>query len=280
MEVSNLTRKRIHEYLAEGKRFDNRKLDDYRELSIETGISKNAEGSARVKLGKTEVLAGVKLNVTEPYTDHEDEGTLITTMELLPLASSNFESGPPSIKAIEMARIIDRGIRHSKFIEFDKLCIKKGEKVWGVFLDLYPINDDGNLLDAAAIAAIAAFKTAKMPKYDEKEDIVKFGEHTNKGIPLSENIPLLMTFHKIGKSIFLDPIVEEEEASDVRISLSLSKSGINSCQKGQETAFKLEEVNEILDAVEKKYKAMIKKVLELIEKAEEKSLKSHKSKEE
>ena len=84
MEVSNLTKRRIHDYLAEGKRFDARKLEDYRDLIIETGISKNAEGSARVKLGNTEVLAGVKLDVTEPYTDHEDEGTLITTFELLP----------------------------------------------------------------------------------------------------------------------------------------------------------------------------------------------------
>lgn len=267
MDVARITKKRIHDYLAEGKRFDDRGLLDYRELEIETGISKNAEGSARVKLGKTEVLAGVKMDVAEPYTDHENEGTLITTLELLPLASPKFESGPPSIESIEMARIIDRGIRHSKFVEFDKLCIKEGEKVWGLFLDIFPINDDGGLLDAAAIAAIAALKTAKMPKYNEKTEKVEYGEHTSKGLPISENIPMLMTFHKIGNHVFLDPLVEEEESSEARISLAVSEKGMTACQKGDEEPFEMKELDSILDIAEKKSKIMVKKIEELIEKS-------------
>jgi exosome complex component RRP42 len=186
------------------------------------------------------------------------------------LASSKFEPGPPSIKAIEIARIVDRGVRESKFIEFDKLCIEKGEKVWGIFLDIFPINDDGNLLDAAGIAAVAALLSAKMPKYDEKTGKTKYGEHTGKGIPLSENVPMLMTFHKIGKSIFLDPKTEEEESSDARISFALSKSGINACQKGERIPFEVKEMHEILDLAEKKYKIMIKKVEEAVEKASKK----------
>lgn len=266
MTVAKLTKKRIHDYLAEGKRFDNRGLLDYRELIIETGISKNAEGSARVRLGKTEVVVGVKLDVTEPYPDHEDEGTLITTFELLPLASSSFESGPPSIHAIEMARIIDRAVRESEFIDFKKLCIKEREKVWGIFLDLYPLNDDGNLLDAAAIAIVSALRLAKMPKYDEKEEKVKHEEHTNKGLPLTENIPFLMTFHKIGNHIFLDPTIEEEEASDTRLSIAISKSGINAMQKGEATPFEIKELFEIFEQADKKFKVMNKKINEIIEK--------------
>ena len=69
MEVSNITKKRIVEYISVGKRFDNRKLLEYRDIEIESGISKNAEGSARVRIGKTEVVAGVKMDVGEPYTD-------------------------------------------------------------------------------------------------------------------------------------------------------------------------------------------------------------------
>jgi|WetSurMetagenome_2_1015567.scaffolds.fasta_scaffold372180_1 exosome complex component RRP42 len=272
MEVSKITRKRIHDYMAEGKRFDNRELLDYRDLQIEVGISKNAEGSAKVKLGDTEVIAGVKMDVSEPYTDHEAEGTLVTTIELLPLASPKFESGPPRIEAIEMARIVDRGVRESKFIEFDKLCIKPGEKVWGIFLDIFPLNDAGNLLDAASIAATVALKVAKMPRYDEKEETVKYGEHTAKGIPLSENMPVLMTFHKIGNSIFVDPTEEEEESSDARVSFAISKSGINAAQKGNDTPFEVKEVSEILDIAEKKYKILIRKIDEAIEQ----SLKSKK----
>ena len=168
IETSYMTGERIRKYLQEGKRFDDRKLDEFREIEIELGVSKNAEGSAKVKIGKTEVLVGVKMNVGEPYPDSPDKGNLMVSAELLPLSSPRFENGPPKFPTIELGRVIDRGIRESKFIDFEKLCIAKGEKVWTVMIDIYSINDDGNLFDAAGIGAIAALKDAKIPKYDKK----------------------------------------------------------------------------------------------------------------
>ena len=55
---------------ALGRRQDGRGLEDYREpISVEVGISRSAEGSALVKIGKTVVMAGVKLAVDKPYPD-------------------------------------------------------------------------------------------------------------------------------------------------------------------------------------------------------------------
>jgi len=266
MIISNLTRQRIHDYMKEGKRFDNRGLLDYRELVVETGVSINAEGSARVKLGKTEVIAGIKLGVAEPYTDHEDEGTFITTLELTPTSSSRFEPGPPRIESIEMARIIDRGIRESKFIDFKKLCIKEGEKVWGVMLDIFTMNDGGNLLDAASIAAVAALMDARIPKYDEKTGRVCFGEWTKDKLPLN-SMPFLMTFHKIGNKVFLDPVNEEEEASDSRMSIAIADGYVSALQKGNSEPIELKELFEIFEAAENKWKEMHKKVEDIINKA-------------
>jgi exosome complex component RRP42 len=265
MQVSNLTKKRIHDYLKEGKRFDNRALLSYRDITIETGISKNAEGSARIKLGKTEVVVGIKMDVSTPYTDHEDEGTFITTLELPPIASSKFESGPPRIEAIEMARIVDRTIRESKFIDFKKLCIKSGEKVWTVLLDIFAMNDDGNLLDAACIGAVVALREAKIPVYDEATERVKFGEWTDNPVPLSEHSPFLLTFHKIGNHIILDPVVEEEESSDARISIGIINGKISALQKGNSDDFELKELYQIFQEAEKKAKEMSKKLDDLIE---------------
>ena len=265
MEISNLMKDRIIEYLNEGKRFDSRKFDEYREIIIEPNVSKNAEGSCRVKLGDTEVIAGVKIDVTEPYTDHEDEGTLITTVELLPLASDRFESGPPKIEAIEVARIVDRGIRESKFIDFKKLCIKKGEKVYGVFLDIYPINYDGNLIDASFIASVVALLTAKMPKYDEKTEKIKYGELTKDPIPLSDKIPIMITFWKVGENIIIDPKLEEEDASDARLSVALTKdkkefNKINALQKGGEGVLTEKDLNNIFDLAKNKAEEILEKI--------------------
>ncbi len=266
--------KRIRDYLKEGKRFDNRELLDYRDFEIETGISINAEGSARVRLGKTEVVAGVKMDVTTPYTDHEEEGTFITTLELMPTASPRFESGPPRIEAIEMARIVDRTIRESKFVDFKKLCIEKGEKVWSIMLDIFAINDAGNLLDAAVIAALSALRDARIPEYDEETDKVKFGEWTDKKLPLKKDSPLLLTFHKIGKSIILDPVVEEGESSEARMSIGMIDGKIAALQKGNSATFETEELANIFKIAEKKHKELVKKVDDKTEKA----IKTEKSK--
>ncbi len=260
IETPNLTKKRINEYLVEGKRFDGRKLDEFREISIETGVSKNAEGSARVKIGKTEVLVGVKMGVAEPYPDSPDKGNLMVTAELIPLSSPRFESGPPRFNAIELGRVIDRAIRESKFIELEKLCIKEGEKVWTVFIDIYSINDDGNLLDAAGLGAIAALKNAKIPKYDLKEEKVLYGELSDKNLPLSKEIPISLTAHKIGNNFIFDPTREEEDISETRITLASSNGIISSMQKGEMMSLSVEEFEKILDLIEKSEREIFKKV--------------------
>ncbi len=260
IETSDITGQRIKEYLGKGKRFDNRKLEEFREIIIEKDVSKKAEGSVRVKIGKTEVLVGIKMNVSEPYPDSPDKGNLMVTAELLPLSSPRFEYGPPKFPTIELARIIDRGVRESKFIDFEKLCIKKGEKVWTVFIDIYSINDDGNLLDAAGIGAIAALKNAKIPKYDKKEEKVLFGELTDESVPLSKDVPIAITVHKIGDNLIVDPTREEQDIVDARMTVGSSNGIISSMQKGGPISLSTEEFNKILDLSEKVERDVFKKI--------------------
>ncbi len=255
-----ITGKRIRKYLEEGKRFDGRELEEFRDIVIETDVSKNAEGSARVKIGETEVIVGVKMDVGTPYADSADKGNMMVTAELLPLSSPRFENGPPKFPAIELGRVIDRGIRESKFIQLDKLCIKEGEKVWTVFIDIYSINDDGNLFDAAGLGAIIALKNAKIPKYDEKEERVLYGELTDENLPVSKDVPLSLTIHKIGNSLLVDPTREEEDISETRVTIGSSDGSISSMQKGNKGSLSVEEFSKILEMSEKAYKDIFKKI--------------------
>ena len=251
MITSNLTAERIKEYMNEGKRFDGRKLDDFRELTIETGISKNAEGSARVRLGKTEVLVGVKLDVSEPYADSRDEGNLMVTAEFLPLSSPRLDLGPQPFDSLELARVIDRGIRESHYIDLKKLCIEEGKKVWTVMIDIYTINDDGNLMDAAGIGAVAALKNTRIPEYNEETGKTKFGEWTDKKISLTKELPVSLTIHKIGNNLIVDPTKEEEDISETRVTVCSSNGTVHSMQKGNSKELTIEEFNKVLDLVEK-----------------------------
>lgn len=262
--------KKIEGLIKQGVRIDLRKPFEFRDIKIETGVSKNAEGSAKVKLGKTQVLIGVKLGIGAPYPDSKDKGVLITTVELSPIASEDFELGPPRIKAIELARVTDRSIRESKIIDFKKLCIEEGKNVWTIFLDIYPINDDGNLFDASVIGALAALKTAVLPKTEKIDDEIKivYGEFTKKKIPLKENFPITLTYRKIGKEMILDPISYEEEMEDARLSLAVSfskgKARICAAQKGGDKPLSEEDLNKVFVSVEREGKKIWEKVKKLI----------------
>ena len=138
-----LDKKKMIDFLAKGIRFDGRKPDEFRKMKIEYGIAETAEGSARVTMGDTVVIAGVKMEVGAPYPDTPDKGGLMVGAELLAMSSPDFESGPPSEWAVEVARVVDRGIRESHSIDVHKLVIKKGESVWNVLADICIINDGG-----------------------------------------------------------------------------------------------------------------------------------------
>ncbi len=269
MNVPEIQKNRIIEYLKEGKRFDGRKPAEHRKIEVKLGISKKAEGSCSVKFGDTEVYVGVKMGTMEPYPDHPDEGTMVTSAELSPIASPDFETGPPRIDAIELARIVDRGIRESGFINFKKLCIKEGEKVWSVNLDIYAINDDGNLIDAASLGSLIALANAKMPVYDEKEEKIKYDMLSDNPIPLNKNaMAFNITFHKIGDEIIVDPNREEEEISEWRLSCAIAdnkgEAMITALQKGKESALTDEDIEKILNLVEDKYKKMFPKIRKIV----------------
>ena len=166
----------------------------------------------------------------------------MVTAEILPLSGRRYESGPPKINAIEWARVTDRGLRESGFIDFDKLCIKEGEKVWTVFVDIYSINDDGNLMDAATIAAIAALKIAKIPEYDEEKGKVLYSKPSDKSVPLTNLVPVAVTVHKIGKSFVVDPTREEEDISESRVTIGSSHGIISSLQKGNSGSLEIDEI--------------------------------------
>ncbi|MAG02921.1 RNA-binding protein [Candidatus Pacearchaeota archaeon] len=269
MELPNINKKKIIKLLSEGKRIDSRNPSDYREISIETDVSNKAEGSARVRIGKTEVIVGVKLDVVTPYADHPDEGTLMVGMEFSPICGERYEVGPPKINAIELSRVVDRGVRESKFIDFKKLCIKEEEKVWSIMIDVYCINDDGNVIDASSLGVVAALQLSKLPIYDEENDQVKYGELSETPIPLTKNIPLAMTFYKVGNNILFDPTRDEEDASEARITMAITSPDkdkiINSMQKGGITPISIEEMNTIIEEAEKIYDKLFPEVEKMVE---------------
>jgi exosome complex component RRP42 len=260
----------LHKLAVKQKRADGRKFDEYRDISIETGVIKKAEGSARVKIGNTQVVAGIKMDIGEPYPDTPDSGVMTTAAELIPLASPDFEAGPPREDAIELARVVDRGIRESNVIELEKLCLTPGEKIIIVFIDIHIIDYDGNLFDAASLAALAALFDSRMPmdRLPEEDRVAYEKKLKDLGInPVEETIktkageevkvqsyflpmrepPISCTFIKFNDTVVVDPSLDEEDIAEARLTVATdSKGAIRAMQKGLNGSFTLEETQKII----------------------------------
>ncbi len=230
--------------LKEGRRGDGRKVDEMRKVEIINGISENADGSARVKLGETDVISGVKFTTGIPYPDSPGEGSISVGVDLLPIASPDFEFGPPNAESIELSRVVDRGIRESKAIDFKDLCLVDGELALIAFVDMYVLNHDGNMFDACGIAALSSLLQAKIPKI-EGNKIVK-GEY--KGKLNLKFRPVLNTFAKIGNTVVSDPTLSEEKSMTSRFSVAVTEDdNITAFQKGLPGAFKIEEIDNAIE---------------------------------
>src|SRR5712692_1112359 len=131
--VSELMRAHVYRLASTGQRVDGRRLDQPRPVSVNRSFVKTAEGSARVKLGNTDVLIGIKMSVGEPYPDTPNTGVLSTSAELIPMASPTLEAGPPRPDAIALALVDDRGGRESKMVKMEWLRNTPKAKVWILF---------------------------------------------------------------------------------------------------------------------------------------------------
>jgi len=230
----------ILDLAADGRRLDGRGPDEYRPISIEPGFVATADGSALVRLGETVALAGIKLELGKPFPDTPNAGVLTTNAELIPLSSPVFEPGPPQPGAIEVSRVVDRAIRAAEMVDLTKLCVTPGEKTWVCYVDVHMLGHDGNLIDAAFLAAVSALSASTVPAK-------RFGV-AEADYPLeTHHLPIECTFVRLGETIVVDPTFDEEHAAQGRLTVATDESGrVVAMQKGLVGAFSPDDVKALV----------------------------------
>ncbi len=271
--VSKLTKEAIKSLLQNNLRLDGtRDPITPRNVKIRLGVIEKAEGSAHVTLGKTQVMAGVKVDVGTPFKDTPNQGVLMVHAEFVPLASPLFEPGPPDENAIELARVVDRSLREVKAVDLESLVIREGEKVWLLWVDLYIIDHDGNLFDASMLAAMAALLNTKLPDYEELEtgDIVIKRERSLGSLKINHKV-VSVTVANIDGYLLVDPDYEEEAIADSKLVISFDESyRIVGMQKSGEGAWKPEEIKRAIGIAKNAAEVYFKALDEAIAKKEEK----------
>ncbi|XP_062084090.1 exosome complex component RRP45A isoform X1 [Humulus lupulus] len=222
-------KKFIENALLSDLRVDGRRPFDFRNVIITFG---KEDGSAEVQLGQTHVMGFVTGRLVQPYRDRSNEGTLSIFTEFSPMADPSFEPGRPSEAAIELGRIIDRGLRESRAVDTESLCVLPGKLVWAIRIDLHILDNGGNLVDTANIAALAALMTFRRPECslggDDGQEVIVHPPEERDPLPLIiHHLPIAVTFAFIGSesSVVIDPTHQEEAVMGGRMTTTLNANG-------------------------------------------------------
>eukprot|EP00899_Mesostigma_viride_P012990 jgi/Mesvir1/21692/Mv04112-RA.1 len=153
----------LERFLAEGIRPDGRPLGRGRLPEVTPGAVTTTDGSALVKIGNTTVIAGVKLQVCQPDEKFPRQGRLEITLELPPLCAPDLKPGKRPAMAYAIGEQLKNAVAGCGFLPLEDLLIAEGKSAWLVNLDLYCLDHDGGLLDAAVLATVSALRDVTLP---------------------------------------------------------------------------------------------------------------------
>ena len=136
-----------------------------------------------------------------PYADRPLDGIFTITTELSPMASPAFEANrPPTEAEVLLSRLLEKTIRRSGALDTESLCLVAGEKCWSVRADVHVASHDGNLVDAACVAVVAALRHFRRPDTSVDQGVLTI--HTpaeREPVPLSWlHSPFCVTFSFYG----------------------------------------------------------------------------------
>ncbi|XP_069487265.1 exosome complex component RRP45 isoform X2 [Ambystoma mexicanum] len=162
-----------------------------------------------------------------PKMNRPTEGILYFNLELSSMASPGFEAGRQSDLLVKLNRLLERCLRNSKCIDTESLCVAAGEKVWQIRVDLHLLNHEGNIIDAASIAAIVALSHFRRPDVSiQGDDVTVYTPEERDPVPLCiHHMPICVSFSFFQQGTFLlvDPSEREERVMDGLLVIAMNK---------------------------------------------------------
>lgn len=218
----------------EGIRVDGRALTAWRRLGVRFGA---AHGEVEVTFGPTRASAVCSGEIVTPPVERPNEGRISFHVEFGQIASPSFESGRPSVQATTVANLIERLIKGSRAVDAEALCIVGGQKVWSIRVDVRALDDDGNLGDVCAIAALCSLLHFRKTDVEVRgETLQVFSSDERVPVPLSiHHLPVPVNFalfapctgkrHSDEPVWILDPNRLEEAAMDGSLCIAVNQHG-------------------------------------------------------
>ncbi|CAA2983291.1 exosome complex component RRP43 [Olea europaea subsp. europaea] len=225
-------------HLLESIRPDGRPLGRARDTTIALGAVASANGSALAKIGCTTMLAAVKLEVMTPKLESPDEGCIAIDFHMPPICSPLVRPGRPAEAAPVITKQLTDIILSSGMIDLKELSLVSGKAAWLAYLDIYCLDADGSLFDAALLSAVAAFSHLQIPvvSLNDNGRIVLISEENSGAMwekePVNkekrklklDTLPFSLTCALHKNYILADPSAEEESIMETYLTVVLDSS--------------------------------------------------------
>ncbi|WVZ71495.1 hypothetical protein U9M48_020079 [Paspalum notatum var. saurae] len=303
----------LERHLRESVRPDGRHLSEARHTTIALGAVYSAHGSALIRLGETvmrslpsssspfsplffpallasrapqlfdempsqAMLASVKLEVMSPPAESPDEGSVAVEFHMPPICSPLVRPGRPADVAPVISKALEDVLMSSGTINLKDLCLINGKASWLAYLDIYCLNADGSLFDAALISAVAAFTHLEIPLVSVGDDGRVFTVGGNEGKTKFElvnrekrklalgGIPFSLTCALHKDNVLADPTSEEESVIETYITVVVDSSDrLVSIQKLGGAVTSMETVKECISLAKERRRKLIEILTDSVE---------------
>ncbi|XP_005999056.1 exosome complex component RRP42 [Latimeria chalumnae] len=235
VSISEAEKVYIMHGIQDDLRVDGRGCEDYRHIEIESDVVSNTSGSARVKLGHTDILVGVKAEMGIPKLERPGEGYLEFFVDCSANATPEFEGRGGEELGTEIANTFYRVFDNGSSIDLKSLCISPREHCWILYVDVLLLECGGNLFDAISIAIKAALFNTRIPivrvlEEEEGSKEIELSDDPYDCIRLNvENVPCVVTLSKVGHRHVVDATPQEEACSRASLLISVTSKGTMTC---------------------------------------------------
>jgi exosome complex component RRP42 len=235
ISISQAEKEFIVDGASKNVRSDGREQRELRDVEISCGVIAQATGSARVRIGSTDVIVGVKAEIGTPDVETPNLGACEFSVECSPLASPKFRGRGGDELSAELSAAIEKSYgvglaqrAEDSALDLASLCILPGKSCWILYIDALVVDLDGSIVDAISVGCRAALQDAKIPKVvvqdEDGEEDFELDEEQSTRLDVGR-VPLSLSAGLLGSSIILDLNACEEAASTVVMSVSTNANG-------------------------------------------------------
>lgn len=105
-------------------------------MELEIDVLTNASGSARFRVANTDVLVGIKTEITIPTVEKPDEGKIEFFVDCSATATPAFEGRGGEVMGNQISGLLANAYKSSKAFDLKSLCILPKHKSWKLFIDI------------------------------------------------------------------------------------------------------------------------------------------------